>query len=83
MLGRMSKNPDFTSFNLEPEGILRHRTPPITMVEDLTMAKPMKEYFTPFTYTSASFIRIPNMDVNHYKIKSNVIQLLPFLWTYQ
>jgi len=73
MLDRMSQNPD--SSNPEPERILRSRTPPITMVEKLFTAKPMK-YFTPSTYTTTSCIRIPNMNANHYEIKSSVIQLL-------
>jgi len=40
-------------------------------------AKPMKEYFTPSTYTTTSCIRIPNTNANHYEIKSSIIQLLP------
>ena len=47
------------------------------MAEDIPTAKPMYEYFTPSTHTSASYIRIPNTNVNHYKIKSSVIQFLP------
>jgi len=39
-------------------------------------AKPMKENFIPTTYTTASCIRIPNMNANRYEIKSNVIQFL-------
>ena len=81
MLGRRSQNPNLSPFN--PERILSTRTPPITMAEDLPTARPMKEYFTP-TYASASCIRVPNTGVNHYEMKSSVIQLLPsFLWTYQ
>jgi len=77
MLGRRSQNPDLSPFNPKPERILRTRTPPIIMAEDLPTAKPMKEYFTPSTYTSALCIRILNTSVNHYEIKSSVIQLLP------
>ena len=76
MLDQRSQNPDLSPFNLELERIFRTRTPPIIMVEDLPIAKPMKEYFTPFTCFSASCIHIPNTGVNHYKIKSSVIQLL-------
>jgi len=47
------------------------------VAEELSTAKPMKEYFTPSTYTTASCIRIPNTNTNHYEIKSSVIQLLP------
>jgi len=47
------------------------------MAEDIHTANPMYEYFTPSTHTSASCIRIPNTSVNHYKIKSSVIQFLP------
>ena len=75
MLGRRS--PDLSLFNPEPERIFKTRTPTITMVEDLPTAKPMKKYFTPSTNTSVACIYIPNMDVNHYEIKSNMIQLLP------
>ena len=76
MLDQRSQNPDLSPFNLELERIFRTRTPHIIMVEDLPIAKPMKKYFTPFTCTSASCIHIPNTGVNHYKIKSSVIQLL-------
>ena len=75
MLGRKSQNPDLIPFNPEPERILRSRTPPIILAEET--AKPMKKYFTPSTYTIASYIRIPNTNANHYEIKSSVIQLLP------
>ena len=74
MLGR-SQNNDLILFNLEPERILRSRIPPITVAEKT--AKPIKEYFTPSTYTTASCIRIPNTNANHYNIKSSIIQLLP------
>jgi len=77
MLGRISLNPDLNPFNLESNRILRSKTPSITMVEDVPTAKPIKEYFTPYAYTSASCILIPNTGVNHYEIKSSVIQLLP------
>jgi len=76
MLGR-SQNPDLIPFNPEPEWILRFRTPPIIMAEELFTAKPMKEYFTPSTYTTTSCIRITNTNANHYEIKSSVIKLLP------
>ena len=75
MLGR-SQNPDFITFNPERERIFKYRTPPITMAEELFTAKPMKEYFTPSTYTTAYCIRIPNTNANHYEIKSSIIQLL-------
>jgi len=74
MLGR-SQNPDLIPFNPEPKRILKSRTPPITIAEET--AKPMKEYYTPSTYTTASCICILNTNANHYEIKSSVIQLLP------
>ena len=71
-LGRGSQNPDLSPFNPEPERILKTTTPPIMMADDHPTAKPMKEYFTPSTYTLALCIRIPNTVVNQYEIKSNV-----------
>ena len=76
MLGWRSQNPDLSFFNPELKRILRHRTPPMTMAEDFPTTK-SKEYLTPFIYTSTSCIYIPNTGVNHYDIKSSVIQLLP------
>jgi len=46
------------------------------MAGDIFTTKSMKEYFTPFTYTSDSCIRIFNTSVSYDKIKSSVIQLL-------
>ena len=71
--GRRSQNPDLSPFNLEPERILRTKTPPITMADDLLTTRKMKEYYTRFTYTSTSCICITNTGVNHYDIKSSVI----------
>ena len=42
-----------------------------------TAPVPMRDHFTPATYTTASCIRIPDPNVNQYEIKSSVIQLLP------
>ena len=47
------------------------------MVEELSTAQPMKEYFIPSTYTIAPCLRIFNTNTSHYEIKSNVIQHLP------
>ena len=47
------------------------------MAEQFFTAKPMKEYFTPSIYTTASCICIPSTNANYFEIKSSVIQLLP------
>ena len=81
MVGCRSQNPELIPFNHEPTRILPFKTPPSRMAEDIRVARPTKEYFTPSTYNTISCIRIPNMGANHYEIKFSVITFI--LWTYK
>ena len=88
MHGRRSLFPDLVPFDSEIEYTLRTirlssqsnktiGTPKIMNTENQDLPKPLREYFTPSTYTSPSCIRLPTVAAAQYEIRSSVIQMLP------